>query len=169
MATATTDPFDRLLRSHRRLEERLRDLPLAAQDLDGPRRDEALAYVLETVAWMERAVKRHEDDEEKSLFPRLAGRAEVEALIARLSEEHRTHERLQEELRLAAPDDPDRARVLVRELQAAYATHIKEEETLLFPAARALLPPEVLAQIGAEMEARRDGDGGRRRPGARND
>jgi hemerythrin-like domain-containing protein len=149
------DPFEQLLRSHRRLEERLTDLPAAAADLAGPRHDEALAYVLDTVAWMGRAVRRHEDDEEQSLFPRLKGHAELDALIRQLSDEHALHEKLQEELSRVAAADPARARTLVAELKDAYATHINEEESRLFPAARTVLGPDELAQIAAEMDARR--------------
>jgi len=156
MATADQrDPFDQLLRSHRRLEERLTDLPVAAADLAGPRRDEALAYIEDTLAWMGRAVRRHEDDEETSLFPRLAGRSEIEPLIRKLAEEHKLHEKLQDELRAVAATDAARAKTIVDELVAAYATHIKEEEEQLFPAARTLLAPADLAAMAAEMDARR--------------
>jgi len=155
MATGDLDPFEQLLRSHRRLEERLTDLPVAAKDLDGPRRAEALAYIEDTLAWMGRAVRRHEEDEERSLFPRLRGRPELDALINKLAGEHQLHEQLQAELGAVAATDAARARALVDELTAVYATHIREEETELFPGARTVLLPEELAAICTEMDARR--------------
>src|SRR6476659_10634378 len=89
-----SDPFEQLFRSHRRLEARLADLPVAAEDLAGPKLAEALAWISETAAWMNRAVRRHEEDEERSLFPRLAGRPELAASLRMLADEHRAHEQL---------------------------------------------------------------------------
>ena len=44
---------------------------------------------------------------------------------------------------------------MVRDLVAAYRAHIEEEENVLFPAARAALDPAALAEMLAEMDARR--------------
>ena len=164
---ATTDTvFGQLERSHRRLEERLDDLPRAAADLDGPKHDEALAYILDTVAWMERAVRRHEEDEEQSLFPRLGGRG-LDGLMQALADEHQRHERLQAKLAQASQLPAAEVRGIVDELVEAYRRHIDEEERELFPAAKQALDAGALDEIAAEMEARRAGDRGRghrRRP-----
>ena len=49
----------------------------------------------------------------------------------------------------------DEDRALVRRFTGIYATHIPLEETLAYPAAQALLEPQPLAEMGAEMAARR--------------
>jgi hemerythrin-like domain-containing protein len=148
------DPFEQLLRSHRRLEERLDDLRRAAFDLGGEHNDEALAFIDETVAWMERSVRRHEEDEEKSLFPRLRGMRELERLVAQLSDEHRAQERLASQL---AEARGDRARTMetVRLLAESYTRHIRAEEDELFPIARARLEPAEIQAMLAEMQSRR--------------
>ena len=148
------DPFEQLYRSHRRLEERLEDLRRAAFDLGGEHDGEALAFIDETVAWMERSVRRHEEDEEKSLFPRLRGMRELERLVAQLSEEHRALERLHSQL---AEARADRARTMeiARLLSESYARHIRAEEDELFPIARARLEPADLAAIQGELQSRR--------------
>jgi hemerythrin-like domain-containing protein len=145
------DPFEQLLRSHRRLEERLADMTRAAADLEAPK---AVEFLRDSLAWMDRAVRRHEDDEEQSLFPRLSGRPELAACIATLTAEHRTQERLQRELAAAIPD---RARCvdLVGQLNQAYTRHIREEEDHLFPAARAFVDGDDRHALAKEMAARR--------------
>jgi hemerythrin-like domain-containing protein len=150
-----SDAFEQLLRSHRRLEERLADLPVAAEDLAGPKREQALAWIGETAAWMNRAVRRHEEDEERSLFPRLAGRPELAPSLSKLADEHRAHERLHARLAQAETLPPEEVKTVVRELVAAYRRHIEEEEQVLFPAARAALDDAALAEMQAEMDARR--------------
>jgi hemerythrin-like domain-containing protein len=149
------DAFEQLLRSHRRLEERLADLPRAAADLAGERRADALAWLGETAAWMNRAVRRHEEDEERSLFPRLAGRPELDPLLVRLADEHRKQEALQARLARVAELPVDEVQEIVRALVESYRAHIDEEEQQLFPAARALLDEAALTAMQAEMDARR--------------
>jgi hemerythrin-like domain-containing protein len=104
---------------------------------------------------MQRAVRRHEEDEERSLFPRLAGRPELVEPLRRLAEEHRSHEQLHARLAQAAALPADEVKAVVQALVAAYRSHIEEEETILFPAARAALDASTLAEIQTEMDARR--------------
>ncbi|HZS35874.1 MAG TPA: hemerythrin domain-containing protein [Polyangia bacterium] len=159
------DPFESLLRSHRRLEERLADLNQASVTGD-------VGAVFDVLGFFDRAVARHEQDEERSLFPRLGGVAELEGVLARLAAEHREHERLHAELRALAepwegraPDEAELNRLgrIAGDLEAAYRSHIHEEEKVLFPAARAQLDAAALAAIVDEMAARRPnrGQGGR--------
>jgi hemerythrin-like domain-containing protein len=156
------DPFEQLERSHRRLEERLDDLAMATSgetvDLDAVR---------EVAAFFARAVRRHEDDEERSLFPRLRGRPELVPILERLSREHREHEALHTKLDALAqipvteasarPAAELRAEVeaVGDALTRAYRAHIEEEERHLFPAARAALDATAQAEMVAEMQARR--------------
>src|SRR5689334_4985467 len=118
------DPFEMLERCHRRLEEELQALVME------PARDVA-ERVLE---FLDRALKRHELDEEQSLFPRLP---QLAGLIRDLEEQHRQQQRLIEELRAA--EDEKAIQVTALALQAAYARHISVEEHELFPAAKAAL------------------------------
>jgi hemerythrin-like domain-containing protein len=154
MPAPSDDPFDQLLRSHRRLEERLDDLRRAAFDLGGPHDAEAQAFVDQTVEWMERSVRRHEQDEERSLFPRLTRIADLEPLVARLAEEHRAQERMHAQL-AEARGDRSRTMELARLLGESYARHIRAEEDELFPAAKKLLDAAARAAMEAEMQSRR--------------
>jgi hemerythrin-like domain-containing protein len=166
------DPFVRLERSHRRLEERLDELAAAARDLSS---EGAVDAVRDVAGFFARAVRRHEDDEERSLFPRLAARADLAPVLERLAREHREHESLHRELdELVADLDEgvpveerrDDLLALATRLATAYRTHIDDEERLLFPAARASLDAAAIDAITKEMEDRRGGGGrggGRRR------
>lgn len=148
------DPFEQLERNHRRLEERLAELGRAAADASGPNRKEALAAMEDVLAFFDRSVRRHEADEEASLFPRLKEHAELAQTISELAREHQQQAAL-----YAALDegyqDPATAVELAARLDAAYRAHILTEERVLFPAARKLLDPETLSTIASEMQARR--------------
>src|SRR5437868_3485268 len=111
------DPFEMLERCHRRLEEELQALVME------PARDVA-DRVLE---FLDRAVKRHELDEEQSLFPRLPSLA---PLLAELETQHRQQQKMIDDLRAA--EDEKAIQVLALALQAAYARHIAVEERELF-------------------------------------
>jgi hemerythrin-like domain-containing protein len=144
------DPFEMLERCHRRLEETLAGLRTSSP----PSRqlvDEALAFI-------DRAVRRHEDDEEQSLFPRLARVPQLAGLLDRLTVQHRDQTALVEELRgLMDAPRPDEARLadVITRLEAAYRTHILVEERELFPAAKAALDADDLGGMASEMDARR--------------
>lgn len=166
------DPFAQLERSHRRLEERLEDLTDIARALE---RGDAQDALRDVCGFFARAVKRHEEDEERSLFPRLAGVAELAPVLDALAREHRDHEALHArlgtlvaDLESGVPADVvarDLADVASR-LATAYRSHIADEERTLFPAARAALDDAALRAIADEMEQRRaagGGGGGRRR------
>jgi hemerythrin-like domain-containing protein len=141
------DPFEMLERCHRRLEDTL-------ATLEQPNRqalDEALEFV-------DRSVQRHEEDEERSLFPRLARVRTLAPLLDRLTVQHRDQSAAVEELRAllaAAVLDERRMREVVARLRAAYAEHIALEERELFPAARAALDANDVSELAAEMDARR--------------
>ncbi len=83
-----------------------------------------------------------------------------------VSEEHREHEILHRRLEdvLAAIEQGALPSTELREvalaLSTAYRTHLEEEEKVLFPAARAALGAEALADIAKEMEDRRRGGRG---------
>src|SRR5690606_33439733 len=87
------DPILQLERSHRRLGEACDALAAAARDRD-------LETVSDVCSFFSRQVRRHEQDEERSLFPRLEG-PEARDAIERLCREHRAHEALHERLERA--------------------------------------------------------------------
>lgn len=152
------DPFEQLVRSHRRLEETLLDLRAALAKGPG-----SLAPALaDASSFFERNGRRHEEDEERSLFPRLTDPAE-KAIADELAAEHAAHERLIERLAKLADragqegDDAviAEARDVCRDLEHVYHAHIALEEGVLFPRARLRLGAEALAEMGREMQARR--------------
>ncbi len=141
------DPFEMLERCHRRLEETLDRLRTPTRQA----LDEALAFI-------DRALRRHEDDEERSLFPRLARVPQLAGLLDRLTVQHRDQAALVEELRTelsAATPDERKLRDVVARLDAAYREHIVVEERELFPAAKAALDADDLGGMASEMESRR--------------
>jgi hemerythrin-like domain-containing protein len=152
MPPLVDDPIDQFERSHRKLEERMAEL--ARSPFDPKARTDFIGF-------LERSVRRHEDDEEASLFPRLAHMTELAQTIAMLREEHRAEGDLQRAL-CDAKDEPTATRAL-DVLRAAYARHITLEESVLFPAARGALDEGVLRAILDEMQARRGGGGERAR------
>ncbi len=150
--TDLRDPFERLCRSHRRLEERLDDLARAV-------REKNVVGLRDVCAFLDRQVRRHEEDEERSLFPRLREKDGTE-LVGVLEREHREHEALAARLERAV-DALDRDEVdtdlapAADAITSAYRKHIADEETGLFPLARTKLTPEELDVMAREMEERR--------------
>jgi iron-sulfur cluster repair protein YtfE (RIC family) len=112
------------------------------------------------------ALPLHAADEEESILPRLRGRApEVDAALAEMAREHRDHERPLAAV-VAACDalarEPARLDELgpglaraAAELDAHFATHLRGEESIIFPAMRRHLSREEDAAIVRELRARR--------------
>lgn len=179
--TAEADPFARLTETHRRLEQRLEDLERAALDLRqgiGPKA--ALEDIFGGVGFLGRGARRHVEDEESTLFPRLRAlmsadptvAATLEPVLARLGDEHVAHRAIEDELTAmvqawgdAPPPAADVERLveLTMKLKAVYAEHIAHEERDLFPAAKAALSAEEIAEMGREMMDRRP-DRGKDKP-----
>jgi hemerythrin-like domain-containing protein len=132
---------------------------------DGHRR--ALETALDYFAT---AAPRHTQDEEHSLFPRMRASGEpaaaaaikrIEALEADHAAASRAHRRVDELGRSwlsrgrLPRDEAEEMRRTLRELEAAYARHIRVEDEDVFPLAERVLAADELAAIGREMEARR--------------
>jgi len=146
------EPLVQLARSHRRLEEACAALEEATR-----RRD--IETALEVATFFARQGRRHEDDEETSLFPRLTT-PEARALVERLAAEHREHESLVAKLdeALSGRAEGDLWETVARlghALATAYRGHIALEENELFPLAEHLLDEAARAAIHEEMQARR--------------
>lgn len=148
------DPFSQLERCHRRLEEACVALEEAV-----PKRD--IETIGDVAAFLGRQIRRHEDDEDGSLFPRLEalGATDLSPALARLHTEHALHEQLRQQLEDALSgrvDDPWKALGDVSaELIQSYRAHIALEESAVFPVAREKLGADDLAAMRSEMEARR--------------
>lgn len=96
-------------------------------------------------------VRRHNEDEEAALFPLLG----TEAPLAPFVDEHVIFRRLESELSeaLTRQDGAAVAQVSLDIVQLLRA-HIARENTVLFPAARALLGPEGLAEVARRLGRR---------------
>jgi len=150
---ATTDAFGMLRNSHRRLAERLAELQAAVA---GPLDERARDTIDSVLGFFERAVARHEADEETTLFPRLAGVPELAALGAMLAREHARQADLVLALGHAFDGgDHELLQQLAGELSDSYASHVALEEDELFPAAERLLDASTKAEMLAEMDRRR--------------
>lgn len=147
--------LDRLTSTHRRIEARLAELVQAASSGD-------LSVVDETIAFYERGIARHEDDEERSLFPPLLASAEARPIVTRLADEHRAQTATWERLKRAASGDATKDTLveIARELEESYRVHVRVEEDDLFPLAARLLDDAAFRRMETEVEARRGGGGG---------
>jgi len=176
-ASRREDGLEMMERSHRRLEERVVDLQRAAEAIVRERSDTTdLEQVDSVLAFLEKSAARHESDEEESLFPRLRRHGELVPLMSDLEHEHDQHRQLVAQLRALrsgwAPGGPDAGdgaalAISANELARAYRAHIEREERELMPFARDRLTADERAQVGLEMERRRNGDGGGRGGGHR--
>ena len=160
-----SDPFLRLEQTHRRLEQRLAELERAADDIAngiGPR---AALEDIEAVAhFLSRGAVRHVEDEEHTLFPRLAGIRDLEDVVRSLSVEHEEHKQLESEVlslvrswdgEVPNREDARKLKSMAEKLRGFYLAHIKLEEEELFPKARRALAPELIREMGLEMMDRR--------------
>jgi len=164
------DPLGMLKDCHRRIERFLLILCHVADRAEaGPLTSEERAAVESAIRYFQVGGRRHNQDEEESLFPRLrsATPQHVEGFeeMDRLEEDHRQAgecHALIERLFAAwiatgAISLPCRHELqnATRRLQGLYAEHIRIEETAVFPNAARVLSADALAKIGAEFQARR--------------
>jgi iron-sulfur cluster repair protein YtfE (RIC family) len=157
------DLVDLLLSCH----ARIRSFVGVAEAISA-RQDLPDAEVREACASCERyfseALPLHVEDEERSLLPRLAGlRDEVDQALSTMHAQHEAHVELVSalvhalvEVRTHPGDAGSRAllRAAAASARSAFDEHLTLEETVIFPAARELLP-EVSAEAVRELRARR--------------
>ena len=163
-------PFDLLEACHERV---LRSLALLQklQDYlhDHPCDDSARQAARDVLRYFELAAPLHHEDEELHVFPPLLerGSADAVAAVRQLQQDHEAMSANWQAARallqalaegtkesFSAPDEA----VLAR-FAGVYAEHIRLEEDLVYPAARALLAPEAVQAMGAEMRRRRGAAG----------
>jgi len=166
-----TDPLGLLSDCHRRIEKFLAILLRVTDECGGRELGREHREAMEAALnYFQKALPRHTQDEEESLFPRLRAGEETRASAAlekvtALEADHaaadRAHQRVDElgrkwltQGQLGA-SHLDELRVLLAGLQEMYAAHIRLEDTELFPAARATLDAMQIREIGREMAKRR--------------
>jgi len=156
------DPLGMLRACHRRIERQLKTLTRLQRHLpEHHADDEARAAATAILRYFDTAAINHHADEEDSVFPRLvAVKPDMARLTGDLRREHADLAARWKRLRplLAAIVAKNGAHLPVKDVAlfcAAYAEHIAREESRLLPGAEEALGREVLADIGAEMAARR--------------
>ncbi len=157
------DPLEMLEACHGRIQAQCSTLQKLQQHLPLHGCDEQARQAARAILrYFDSAGQYHHQDEERDLFPALAGamNAEASELVARLLEEHKGMEAAWQCLRplLQALAD-GRSDVLdvaaAARFVAAYERHIELENGTLLPLAARLLSAAQLERIGRNMAARR--------------
>ena len=163
---ATDDPIGGFARCHAGIVDRLESLaglPGLLEAAAAARRTAA-----DVVAFFDEAVARHHEEEERDLIPAVRAsatpgdeRARVDAIAARLSEEHRELEALWAGLepglkRVAAGKDARLPASDIERLVARYKAHAEHEEAEFLPLAARILGRKSrdLAALGLSLHIR---------------
>jgi hemerythrin-like domain-containing protein len=166
-----SDPIGMLGDCHRRIERFLAVLVKLASEWRGAALGEQERAALSaSLRYFREAAPKHTADEEESLFPRMRaadpeGARAVFACLDALENEHRAAVEWHAEadalgmvwLRRGSlsSDEASRLETLVGQLAALYRSHIRIEDTEVFPNAARILSPDDRQGIGVEMAARR--------------
>lgn len=162
------NPLGMLQDCHRRIERFLHILVTVAAKASGRAlNSEEAEAVNAALHYFQEGGRRHNADEEESLFPRLRAAQPNSPLddLAHLEADHRHNELLHHQvealcrqwINASALTSAEQAQLLTAtaELQRIYTAHIHLEETAVFPHAAQVLPPDAIAAIGSEFQARR--------------
>ena len=166
-AVGFDQPFEMLEACHDRVRRSLALLGrLLAYLSDHPHDAQSRSAARDVLRYFELAAPLHHQDEERHVFPRLAGDADAALTdaVARLRADHAQMESLWDQLRPvlqdwagevagAAPDEP--ARQVAEAFVELYAQHLEVEETLVFPAARTRMDDAGLKSMSQDMAQRR--------------
>lgn len=159
-------PFEMLSACHERVLRSLALLGRLQDYLRGhPCDDSARQAARDVLRYFDIAAPLHHEDEEKHVFPLLQGSSDaaLRDAVARLHGEHQAMAARWQEAR-AALEALAEGRITafsaaqqaaLTAFAAGYAEHIRIEETLVYPAARAMLDASALQTMGAEMRRRR--------------
>lgn len=156
------DTVDALLACHQRIRS---FLALGARVGQGGEAAEVADACRRIERYFREAMPLHVADEEETVLPRLRGRdAAVDRALAEMQEQHAAHLVGLTALTGAAtalaaePEEPVLCRQLAAKnlaLSEALVPHLELEEAIIMPAMRRLLSPGELADIAAEIRARR--------------
>ena len=138
------DPIELLKIDHRRFEKLLEDGEATTE-----RAIKGRGEILEALT---RELTVHEAIEEQLLYPALRPHAEAHDIVLEGIEEHHVADLLIKELHKVAKDN-EKWGAKFSVLKESVTHHIKEEERMMFPAARAALAREELLALGARMRA----------------
>jgi len=144
------DPVARLENTHRRMGDELTALEVAAHAGDRQGLDMALDFFAS-------AAKRHHEDEEASLFPRLREDPGLVPLLDGLAADHRAHEEARREIEglLRGSGDVQAVAASVARFVDMVRAHIEKEDVELLPAAERMLDARTREVVAEEMRGRR--------------
>ncbi|MFN7921708.1 MAG: hemerythrin domain-containing protein [Bryobacteraceae bacterium] len=148
---ATLDkPLEHLLACHQRILERMSMLERATAAA-GEKPEESAELIAKVLRFLDSNGAWHTEDEENSVFPRLAGKV-GEDEVAYLNELTRQHEDLDAALdRFKA----ERSQANAAALADGYRKHIAFEESRLGGIIKRVLSEEEFAAVSVEMKQRR--------------
>jgi hemerythrin-like domain-containing protein len=163
------DPIGMLKDCHRRIEHFLHILRVVVERASGrTMTDEEMAAVQSALNYFRAGGRRHNADEEESLFPRLRAESTAGALneLSRLESDHRDAFDLHAEVDalytvwiavgVLGPEDDQRLLSATKRLKYLYEEHIRVEERIVFPLAVEKLDDRAIAEIGREFRKRRE-------------
>ena len=166
-AVGFEQPFEMLAACHDRVRRSLVLLQrLMVHVRDHGHDAKSRSAAADVLRYFERAAPLHHEDEERHVFPLLAGACDpgLTATVAALQREHRHLEAQWAGLRVVltawSRDDAggmpdDRLSAQVTEFERLYAAHLCTEEDVVFPAARACIDAAGLAEMSLDMARRR--------------
>ena len=140
--TNENDPIALLKADHRRFEKLLEEGEKSTERASKGRRE-----ILET---LESELTVHEAIEEQILYPALEPHAEARDVVLESFEEHHVADAILKELK-ETRSDAEKWGAKFKVLKENITHHITEEERVMFPAARGVLPREELLALGARM------------------
>jgi hemerythrin-like domain-containing protein len=159
-------PFEMLTACHERLDRTLALLAkLRAHLLEHGADTQAQQAARDVMRYFDQAAPQHHRDEELHVFPPLIAQRDptVVPVVTRLQQDHVQMESAWHSARAILAEvaegrlgslDPAQAAAL-DSFAGLYAQHIAAEESIAYPAARALLGDEAEAAMGREMKQRR--------------
>ena len=169
-AVGFEQPFEMLEACHDRVRRSLALLERLIEHIDAKGHDmQSRSAAADVLRYFDLAAPAHHLDEERHVFAVLAAAddATLAAATAGLRSDHTRMDTLWAPLRVAlrtwsVPGASGSVGAVVRQqalaFGQAYAVHLQTEETIVFPAARALMDAPRLAQMSAEMQRRRQAD-----------
>lgn len=162
------NPLGMLADCHRRIERFLNILCVAATQASGRALNaEESDAVNAALHYFREGGRRHNADEEESLFPRLraAQPDDFNASLAHLVADHRRTDQLHHQVealyrkwmyaRSLISSDQQALLSATSELRRIYTEHIRLEESSVFPHAAQVLDKAAIAAMGTEFQARR--------------
>ena len=146
-------PAEDLMREHGVLRRIMYLYDEAAVRLDAAR-DVPLDALASAAAMVRRVIEDyHEKSEENYVFPRFEQAKQLADLTAILRRQHVTGRTLTDQIAaLATGSDKPKLAETMRRFNHMYRAHAAREDTILFPAIRALVGKRAYAELGEKLE-----------------